>query len=1024
MKIQLDKLFVLLFISLTSVYFSQKASVKGKITDQKSESVYNALVTVSQSTVKAKSDPDGNYELIGIPVSASKTTIEITIKATGYNDFTFNVELEPNQVLEKNIELTDGVKSFEEAVVIGYGTTRTKDLTGSATVINEKNFTQGSMSTPEQLIMGKVSGLKINTNDGAPGSGSTLRLRGGTSINASNDPLIVVDGVPLDNGGIAGAANPLSLINPNDIASFVVLKDASATAIYGSRAANGVILITTKKGSSGNSPLKVIFDTKHSLSTVAKYADVLSGDSLRNLINRIGTPTQQNLLGDANTDWQRVVFRPAYVTDNNVSLTGGIKNFPYRLSFGNRVENGVLLRDQFMRNSVTLNMSPSLLNKNFQLEINNKLVNTRSQFANRGALGAAYFDPTQPVYSDTSLYGGYYEWLGANGKPNTLASKNPLGLIMQREDQSDVWRYIANAKASYNIPSVRGLKAVVNGGVDLSEGNGYAITPAQSAAGFYTEGSYNAYRSKKANKLVEAYFNYNNSNGTNDQFLVMDLTAGYSYQDWYSASPNWASYNEAQDSIIRQAAAFPFYTKNAMLSYYSRGIFTIKDRYILNTSLRYDGSSRFSPEARWGLFPSVSAAWVVSDEKFFKNNVKAVNMLKLRAGYGVTGQQDGIGDYAYISNYFVGDSTAQYIFGLDTFLVYRPSGFDANLKWEQTRSINLGVDFGILKDRFSGSIDLYQKITTNLLAVVPVPAGTNFTNEILTNVGSLSNTGIEFSFNAGIFANKNSRFDIMGNASRNINRVIKLSQLEDENSIGVQVGGISGGIGNTVQVHRVNYATFSYLVYEQIYDNNGAPIQVGQQATIDINNDGVVNTSDKWKDIHAYVDRNGDGVININDRYIANKAAADWFLGLSLNYKYKNWSFGLSMRSELGGYIYNNIHSNAGTYQSVNGTQGFLNNISSLYYEDEIQKIATNQLLSDRYLERADFLRLDYFNIGYNFGKLKKLDNKVGLNASLVINNVFVFTNYSGLDPEIGGGIDNNIYPRPRMYSLNLSFDF
>lgn len=1024
MKIQLDKLFVLLFISLTSVYFSQKASVKGKITDQKSESVYNALVTVSQSTVKAKSDPDGNYELIGIPVSASKTTIEITIKATGYNDFTFNVELEPNQVLEKNIELTDGVKSFEEAVVIGYGTTRTKDLTGSATVINEKNFTQGSMSTPEQLIMGKVSGLKINTNDGAPGSGSTLRLRGGTSINASNDPLIVVDGVPLDNGGIAGAANPLSLINPNDIASFVVLKDASATAIYGSRAANGVILITTKKGSSGNSPLKVIFDTKHSLSTVAKYADVLSGDSLRNLINRIGTPTQQNLLGDANTDWQRVVFRPAYVTDNNVSLTGGIKNFPYRLSFGNRVENGVLLRDQFMRNSVTLNMSPSLLNKNLQLEINNKLVNTRSQFANRGALGAAYFDPTQPVYSDTSLYGGYYEWLGANGKPNTLASKNPLGLIMQREDQSDVWRYIANAKASYNIPSVRGLKAVVNGGVDLSEGNGYAITPAQSAAGFYTEGSYNAYRSKKANKLVEAYFNYNNSNGTNDQFLVMDLTAGYSYQDWYSASPNWASYNEAQDSIIRQAAAFPFYTKNAMLSYYSRGIFTIKDRYILNTSLRYDGSSRFSPEARWGLFPSVSAAWVVSDEKFFKNNVKAVNMLKLRAGYGVTGQQDGIGDYAYISNYFVGDSTAQYIFGLDTFLVYRPSGFDANLKWEQTRSINLGVDFGILKDRFSGSIDLYQKITTNLLAVVPVPAGTNFTNEILTNVGSLSNTGIEFSFNAGIFANKNSRFDIMGNASRNINRVIKLSQLEDENSIGVQVGGISGGIGNTVQVHRVNYATFSYLVYEQIYDNNGAPIQVGQQATIDINNDGVVNTSDKWKDIHAYVDRNGDGVININDRYIANKAAADWFLGLSLNYKYKNWSFGLSMRSELGGYIYNNIHSNAGTYQSVNGTQGFLNNISSLYYEDEIQKIATNQLLSDRYLERADFLRLDYFNIGYNFGKLKILNNKVGLNASLVINNVFVFTNYSGLDPEIGGGIDNNIYPRPRMYSLNLSFDF
>ncbi|MFM7661250.1 MAG: TonB-dependent receptor domain-containing protein, partial [Bacteroidota bacterium] len=398
--------------------------------------------------------------------------------------------------------------------------------------------------------------------------------------------------------------------------------------------------------------------------------------------------------------------------------------------------------------------------------------------------------------------------------------------------------------------------------------------------------------------------------------------------------------------------------------------------------------------------------------------------LKVRAGYGVTGQQDGIGDYAYISNYFVGTQTAQYIFGPDTLLVFRPSGFDANLKWEQTRAINIGLDFGILKDRFSGSVDLYQKTTTNLLAVVPVAAGTNFTNEILTNVGSLRNTGIEFSFNAGVFANKNSRLDVMGNASRNINRVIKLSQLEDENSIGVQVGGISGGIGNTVQVHRVNYATFSYLVYEQIYDANGAPIQVGQQANIDINNDGQITATDKWKDIHAYVDRNGDGVININDRYIANKAAADWFLGLSLNYQYKKWSFGLSMRSELGGYIYNNIHSNSGTFQSVNGTQGFLNNISSLYYEYEIRKIATNQLLSDRYLEKADFLRVDYFNVGYNFGKLKVFENKVGLNAAFVVNNVFVFTNYSGLDPEIGGGIDNNIYPRPRMYSLNLTFDF
>jgi iron complex outermembrane receptor protein len=1010
----------LICLVVSSFSFGQNAVLKGVVTDTEGNPIFNATVTLEGKNIGAKSSESGVYEIGNIPPGS----YVMVCKYFGLETFNEKITLAANQVLEKNISLSKS-KELEEVVVIGYGTTRTKDLTGSAVVINEKNFTQGSMSTPEQLIMGKVSGLKINTNDGAPGSGSTLRLRGGTSINASNDPLIVVDGVPLDNGGIAGAANPLSLINPNDIASFVILKDASATAIYGSRAANGVIIITTKKGSSGNAPLKVVFDTKHSLSTVAKYAEVLSGDSLRKLVNRLGNPGQIALLGDANTDWQREVFRPAYVVDNNVSLTGGIKNLPYRLSFGNRIENGVLRRDQFMRNSVTLNLTPSFFDNKLQLEINNKLVNTRSFFANRGALGAAYFDPTQPVYSDTTTYGGYFEWIDNNGKPNTLAAKNPLGLLMQREDQSDVWRLIGNAKVTYKIPFVNGLKAVVNGGIDQSEGTGFAITRASSASGFFTEGSYNKYRSNKGNKLLEAYFNYNNSNGTGNQFLVMDLTAGYSYQDWYSSSPNWPAYNEAQDSVIPESVTeFPFYTKNSILSFYSRGIFTVKDRYVLNASLRYDGSSRFSPEARWGLFPAVSAAWIISDESFFKNNVKHVNMLKLRAGYGVTGQQDGIGDYAYISNYFVGSQTAQYIFGPDTLLVFRPSGFDANLRWEQTKSYNIGIDFGILKDRFSGSIDVYQKITSDLLAVVPVAAGTNFTNEILTNVGSLSNTGVEFSFNAGIFANKNSRLDIMGNASRNFNRVIKLSQIEDENAVGVQVGGISGGIGNTIQVHRIGYPTFSFLVYEQLYDVDGAPIQVGQQATIDVNNDGQITTADKWKDIHAYADRNGDGLINIKDRYINNQAIADWFFGLSLNYQYKKWSFGMSMRSEIGGYIYNNIHSNAGTFQSVNGTQGFLNNISSLYYEDQIQKVATNQLLSDHYLERADFLRIDYFNVGYNFGKLKALNNKVGLNATLVVNNVFVFTNYSGLDPEIGGGIDNNIYPRPRMYSLNLTFDF
>jgi len=1011
MKKIIASIFFVILVSI--VGNAQSTVISGSVKDPLGKPVFNATIVLEGKNVGARTDDEGKFKFT----------------ATGSGTFTLSCRFVDFESLSEQIELKGGTvtvgftfnknpKGLNEVVLIGYGTTRTKDLTGSAVVINEKNFTQGSMSTPEQLIMGKVSGLKINTNDGAPGSGSTLRLRGGTSINASNDPLIVVDGVPLDNGGIAGAANPLSLINPNDIASFVVLKDASATAIYGSRAANGVILITTKRGSSGKSPLKVIFDSKHSLSTVAKYADVLSGDSLRSLVMRRGNPTQQALLGSANTDWQREVFRPAYVTDNNVSLTGGIEGLPYRLSFGNRLENGVLTRDQFQRNSLFLSLTPSFFKDVVQLEVNNKLVNTRSFFANRGALGAAYFDPTQPVYSDTTTYGGYFEWIDNNGKPNTLSARNPVGLLWQREDRSNVWRYIGNAKVTLKVPQIEGLKAVVNGGIDQAEGTGFTITPASSASGYFSQGLYSEYRSNKGNKLVEAYLNFNNGKIGVTRNALVDLTAGYSYQDWYSASPNWATYNESQDSVISPAAENPFFTKNALLSFYSRGILTLKDRYVINASLRYDGSSRFSPQTRWGLFP-----WVVTDEPFLKN-FKQLNMLKLRAGYGVTGQQDGIGDYAYISNYFIGSQTAQYIFGPDTLLVFRPSGFDANLRWETTTSYNIGLDFGILKDRFSGSVDVYRKITTDLLAVVPVAAGTNFTNEILTNVGSMKNQGIEFSINAGLFANKNSRLDLMANASHNLNRVVKLSQIEDPDAVGVQVGGISGGIGNTVQVHRVGYPTFSFLLFEQLYDQNGQVIQVGQQANIDINNDGQITAADKWKDIHAYVDRNGDGVINIKDRYIYNQSVPNWFLGLSLNYQYKNWSFGASMRSELGGHIYNNIHSNAGTFQSVNGTQGYLNNISSLYYEDEIQKIATNQLLSDHYMEKADFLRMDFFSVGYNFGKLKYFGEKVGLNATFVINNVFVLTNYSGLDPEIGGGIDNNIYPRPRVYSLNLSFDF
>lgn len=1004
----------LLFLGFTSLALAQ-TGVKGTITDASGTPLYNVSVLVEGQGKGAVSNEKGNYEISGLKAG----TYKLIFKYMGFNPQTDEVTIVANQMITNDFQFASKVQETGDIVVIGYGTQRTKDLTGSATVINEKNFVQGSLASPEQLVMGKVAGLKVTSNDGAPGSGSTLRLRGGTSINASNDPLIVVDGVPLDNGGIAGAANPLSLINPNDIASFVVLKDASATAIYGSRAANGVILITTKRGSAAND-VKVVLDSKTSVSTIAKYFDVLSADSLRSLVNTIGTLQQQNLLGDASTDWQREVFRRSLVTDNNVSITGGIKNFPYRLSIGNRIDNGILKRDQFQRTSVSLNMNPSLLDKTLQIEANMKYVQTGSFFANRGALGAAFFDPTQPVYSGTEAYGGYFEWLD-NNKPNTLSPRNPLGLIEQSTDKSRVNRAIANAKLTYNLPSLPSLKAVVNVGGDYSEGTGYTVTPAASASGYYTQGRYTEYRTSKSNKLFESYLNYNS--GTRWSNQTLDVTAGYSYQDWDTESPNNPAWNEAQDSIIQPAAAFPFYTRNVLMSYYGRAIYNLNGKYVVNVSVRRDGSSRFSPETRWGIFPAASAAWIISEEAFMKNASK-INMLKLRAGWGVTGQQDGIGDYSYIGNYFQGATTAQYAFGGQYYQVLRPAGFDAGLKWETTTSYNIGLDFGFKNDRFSGSVDVYQKDTKDLLATVPVPAGTNFTNEILTNVGAMQNRGIEVSLNTGLIATKNMRLDWSVNATYNKNEVMKLSQVVDTTSPGVLIGGIGGGIGNTIQAHQLGYPTYTFFVLQQQYDSQGRVIEVGSQSEIDMNGDGNITAADKWKDTNAFVDQNGDGIINVKDRYYAGQAAPKMFFGTALNFQYKKWYAGLSARAELGATIYNNIHSNSATFQTVDGTKKYLNNISSLYYQDEVQRTTANQLMSDHYLESANFLRLDFINLGYNFGKLGFSKDKVGLNVNLVVQNAFVLTKYSGQDPEIGSGIDNNFYPRPRVYSINLTFDF
>ena len=997
------------FFLFFSFHIKAQFTLSGNIIDDNGDAVIGAYIKIPNLNLVSSTNINGDYSIENI----STGELNIEFSAVGFLKVSKKLNFSKDLIL--NIVLKEDIQLLDEAVVIGYGTARTKDLTGSAVAVSEDKFLKGSLATPEQLIMGKVPGLKVTSNDGAPGSGSTLRIRGGTSINASNDPLIVIDGVPVDNGGIAGAANPLSLINPNDIESFVVLKDASASAIYGSRGANGVILITTKKG---EGDLKITVNQKTSLSTIAKYADVLSGDSLRNLVNNNGSANQIELLGDSNynTNWQKEVFRNTIVNDFNIAIS---KKY-WRFSYGNRVDNGLLRRDQFVRNNISLNLNPSFFDDQFKLEINNKLVQTSSRFADRGALGAAYFDPTKPVYSQNEVYGGYFEWTQNNGSPNTLAAKNPVGLIDQKNDLSSVQRYIGNSKLSYNPKFLPQLTLNYNAGFDFSKGEGTVEVLSSSASGYFTEGSFNRYSSNKRNYLSDAYISFNNRTDSNKNYL--DVTTGFSYQYWNSNSPNLPVYNQIEDSIIYPAAENPFFTENAIMSFYGRAIYNINDKYVLNATLRRDGSSRFSPEARWGFFPSYSAAWIVSEEKFMSNFSK-INYFKIRFGYGVNGQQDGIGDYGYISNYFIGTSTAQYGFDNNFYYVYRPAGFDGNLKWEETRSNNLGVDFGLLNDRISGSLDLYSKVTSDLLATVSVPAGTNFTNQILTNVGGMSNKGIELNLNIGLIQEKDINLSVSANLAYNQNRVTKLSLIEDTSSVGIQVGGIAGGIGNTVQIHSLNNSTFSYLLYEQLYDQNGLPIQVGELASIDINNDGIIDDNDKWQTIHAFNDRDGDGMISPSDKYIINKPIPDLLIGGAINLNYKNWYSSISFRSEIGGYIYNNIHSNTATYQSINGTQGFLSNISSLYYESEVQNISDYQLQSDYYLEKANFFRVDFFNLGYNVGDF--LNNKIkNLDISISAQNLFLLTKYNGLDPEIGGGIDNNIYPRPRIFSLNLNFNF
>ncbi len=966
---------------------AQNATLTGTVTDELSEPLIGATVFLEGTSVGTVTDLDGNYRVENI----TPGTYQVAISFVGYKKAVNTMSFAAGETKTLSLQLEEDATILEEAVVIGYGTTQTKDLTGSVVAVDTKDFQKGNFATPEQLVVGKVAGVQITSNSGQPGAGSRIRIRGGTSLNASNDPLIVIDGVPVDNGGIAGASNPLALINPDDIESFTVLKDASAAAIYGSRAANGVIIITTKKGVS-SSKLNVNFSTNNSISQVTGYVDVLSADQFRDTVNAHGSATQIGLLGEENTEWQKEIYQIGFASDNNLSLSGGLANLPYRLGMEYNHTEGILQTSQLDRTGLTLNLSPNLVNNHLKVDVNAKYFNVQNVFANQGAIGSAVtFDPTQPVLSGSEALGGYFEWVSGNGAPNALAPRNPVGLLNQRQDESSVNRFIGNVLLDYQTHFMENLHLFLNVGGDFANSSGTVFVPENAASDTLRGGVNNVYEQTKVNRVLETYFNYKTD--LRSLKSTVDLTGGYSFQYWSTESPAQPDLNAAGDTVT--PPGIPFFTDNALMSFYGRLNYNIAEKYLITATLRNDGSSRFSPDTRWGLFPSVAFAWRMSEESLF-SDIQALSFLKLRLGWGITGQQDIFQDYPYIANYAEGTSTAQYQLGDVFYTVLRPDGYDPNIKWEETTTYNAGLDFGFQNNRWNGSIDFYHKVTEDLLSVIPIPAGTNFTNQLLTNVGAMTNTGLEVALNYVAIDNDNMLWEIGGNATFNRNEITKLNVLDDPDDPGVLVGGIAGGVGNTIQIHSIGFPTFTYFVYEQVYDESGNPIE------------------------GEYVDQNGDGVINPDDliRFDGNPAP-DMFIGLFSNFSYKKWSAGFTLRGEFGQYVYNNVNSSLGNYFNVGSTKGYLANMTSDYINTVFQ---VPQYLSDYYLESASYLRLDNLYVGYNFGNV--IANSVGLTATLIVQNAFVVSSYSGIDPEVPGGIDNNFYPRPRTYGLNLNFNF
>ncbi|GAB2771021.1 TonB-dependent receptor [Actinomadura fibrosa] len=956
--------------------FFAQSTVSGTVTERDTGMpIPGANVIIKGTTTGTTTNFDGEYTLDGVDLD------DVIV----YSYLGFATQEIPYTGQETiNVTLGPDTAVLEEVVLIGYGSTRRQDATGSVEQISSEEFNKGAIVSPEQLISGKSAGVRITGGNGAPGGGGEIRIRGGSSLSANNSPLIVVDGLPLDQRGVQGVRNQLNAINPNEIEDFVVLKDASATAIYGSRASNGVILITTKKGKK-DSGLKFEYNLDASVGTITETVDVLDADQFRNLIEN--TPgTDLSLLGEANTDWQDQIYQTALGSIHNFTVSQGFDNIYYRVNFNHTNQTGVLKTDRYTRNAINLALNGDFLDNDLKLTLTAKGSMDENDFADQGAIGAAVnFDPTQPIYDPSSPFGGYFEFRNGNDAYG-LATRNPLALLKQRDSHGQTDRVITNFNVDYRLPFLEGLRFNLNAGVDYAENDGYNRRPLTSAVVTQPIPDNEVYWGFNRNTLLDFYFNYKpviEAINTN-----VDLTAGHSYQEFFiSSQTKYADYQAENNLVITPLVK----NRNALESYFARASFDIADKYLISGSYRMDGSSRFSKDNRWSSFPAVSVGWKINNEDFLKDS-ETLSELKLRAGYGVTGNQEVGNNYGYIAYYSPSKTGASYQFGNTFYNTLRPEEFDANLKWEELKTYNVGLDFGFFNDRFSGSVDAYHRTTDGLLAFVPVPAGANLSDQLLTNVGETVSKGLEIGLNGKIVQTDAINWNVNYNITFQDLEITKLSLGENPNFF-IPQGGISGGVGNTIQLWKTGIDPTTFFVYRQVYDSNGDPIE------------------------GAYVDVNGDNVITEADRQPYKKASPDFYMGLTNSFNYRDFDFSFTFRGSFGGYMYNNTQSSTGFVGAGTVTPApYYSNFNSNVLTTEFEK---SQFFSDYYVRNADFVKLDNISVGYLIP-----GEKVDFRASLTATNVLTISDYKGLDPEIAGGIDNNFYPRPRTYALGLNLTF